>query len=494
MIMEQGLTRQSVFAELAKSPHGKLEEYLPLGRQAAREDPEFFAHLVAWNARKGQIRDAKVALPLISLESMISREHGDPVLMDNAKAHLALLSPRDLLRGVRFAKTQSMAGRRQAVPKLVKAYLHSMEANPGKWTRTIVQHRRTMHELYAFCHVKPAEFNKSVLFEGGRPKGSVFDTIANLSIMDGLEAAGAVLTKKIPFLIAAPALGKKLQDKNILAAMIDRMTPAELTSHMKMLEKLGIRKDPTLRGALEKALGRVATGTSNVMKLSQAADALDDDEFKEKVRAVQEKKLDKTSLEGDWLVLADASSSMQVSMEVAKSLSALLARVAKGRVHLVFFNTSPTYFDVTGKTLEDVQKITARMVANGSTSIGVGCRYIVERKFAVDGIAIVSDGGENHPPAFATAYKELTKMLDRQVPVYFYHVPGDRNVLTSNCSGEGLELHEFPITSAADYYSLPNMVETMRTNRYSLVDEIMEQPLLSLADVLKLETRDLAHA
>ena len=37
MIQEQGLTRQRIFSELAKSPHGKLEEYLPVGRQASRE-------------------------------------------------------------------------------------------------------------------------------------------------------------------------------------------------------------------------------------------------------------------------------------------------------------------------------------------------------------------------------------------------------------------------------------------------------------------------
>jgi hypothetical protein len=44
----------------------------------------------------------------------------------------------------------------------------------------------------------------------------------------------------------------------------------------------------------------------------------------------------------------------------------------------------------------------------------------------------------------------------------------------------------FPITSEADYYSIPNMVQTMRTNRYSLIDEIMEVPLLKINDVLKL--------
>jgi hypothetical protein len=36
-----------------------------------------------------------------------------------------------------------------------------------------------------------------------------------------------------------------------------------------------------------------------------------------------------------------------------------------------------------------------------------------------------------------------------------------------------------------DYYSIPNLVQTMRSNQYSLVDEIMATPLLSLSEVLK---------
>ena len=39
--------------------------------------------------------------------------------------------------------------------------------------------------------------------------------------------------------------------------------------------------------------------------------------------------------------------------------------------------------------------------------------------------------------------------------------------------------------TGVDYYSLPNLVQTMRSNRYSLIDEIMQVPLLTLAEVLK---------
>jgi len=46
------------------------------------------------------------------------------------------------------------------------------------------------------------------------------------------------------------------------------------------------------------------------------------------------------------------------------------------------------------------------------------------------------------------------------------------------------DLQVFDLPANLDYYSLPNLVATMRTNRYSLVDEIMAVPLATLASVL----------
>ena len=61
---------------------------------------------------------------------------------------------------------------------------------------------------------------------------------------------------------------------------------------------------------------------------------------------------------------------------------------------------------------------------------------------------------------------------------------GDADVLSKNCQNAGIEVQKFSLGASTDYYSLPNLVETMRTTRYSLVDEIMEMPLLTLERVL----------
>jgi hypothetical protein len=53
----------------------------------------------------------------------------------------------------------------------------------------------------------------------------------------------------------------------------------------------------------------------------------------------------------------------------------------------------------------------------------------------------------------------------------------------------GLDMQVFDLTGGVDYYSLPNLIQTMRTNRYSLVDEIMSTKLLKLADVLDFDPK-----
>lgn len=64
-----GITRNTILNQLQQSYHGKLEQYRPIIGGACSSDPEFLAHLVAWDFTHGQIKDAKIALPVITLAS-----------------------------------------------------------------------------------------------------------------------------------------------------------------------------------------------------------------------------------------------------------------------------------------------------------------------------------------------------------------------------------------------------------------------------------------
>ena len=71
---EHGLTKQSLIANLSRSPHGALKEYVPLGKAGFMQEAEFMSHLTAWDRTHGQIRDSKVALPIIGLSTLTDEE------------------------------------------------------------------------------------------------------------------------------------------------------------------------------------------------------------------------------------------------------------------------------------------------------------------------------------------------------------------------------------------------------------------------------------
>jgi hypothetical protein len=478
--MERGLTKNDILSALMKSPHGALAEYLPVGQKASVQEPEFLAHLIAYDREKGQIRDSKVALPVISLQNPTLHEE----FRENAMAHLALLVPRELLRAIRFAMEIKVP--QTGLRKLVKAYLRHKEENWAAWERAAVQHRATLKELYSLWHVKPSAMADAVLFKGQRPRGSVFEAIANLKNMTAAEAAGTIMERRIPFLIAMGALGAKMKEPDLVLALIERMSPAELMNNSKMLEKLGVKTVPALRAAYEQALVRAA-GSKKVssFKATVAAEAVEDETLKAKLQAVQEKQIKQISINGNWLVLGDKSGSMSHAIELSKLVASTLAKAVSGQVHLVFFDTVPKYMDVSGKTYDQILKLTKHVAAGGGTSIGCGLLAIAERKIEVDGIAVVSDGGENNTPMFAHTYKAYSQAIGKEVPVYFYKTTGDSDAFSRSLRAAEIDVQIFDLTSGkTDHYALAGLVSSMRTQRYSLVDAIMEFPLLTVNQVL----------
>lgn len=480
--MEKGLTKNQIISELAKSPHGDFKAYLPIGKQAIAEDADFYAHLVAWNQRKGQIRDAKVALPIIGLTVKGPKEY-----RDNALANLAMLDPRSLSRAVAFGRSLKIpSANDKRLSLMVRRYLEQREGNYSKWERAALQHRESLKSLYCAAHYKPSRaVYGEILFGRKYPEGSTFEVLRTLGTREPLEIAGEIAGRKIPFLIALGALGKKQKDPDVLMALIGAMTPTELVTNTKRLEKAGIKSTPALRAAFEEAIGKASKSGKNVLKTTTAADAIGDEELSEKLRGLQERQIQKQAgIEGNWLVLGDKSGSMAEAIEVSRQVSATLAKFVKGRVQLMFFDVMPRGLDVTGRTYDDILKATKQVTAGGGTSVGCGLQWAVDSKVEFDGIAIISDGGENNPPTFAAAYASYKRVLDKEPTVYFYRTKGEPDSLSGRLKQADIDVQVFDLTSKTDYYSIPNLVQSMRTNRYGLVQEIFDTPLLTLDAVL----------
>ena len=483
--METGLSKNQLVSQLIKISHGELSAYTDIGFQALSQDEDLFAHMISWNVRKGEIRDSKVALPIIAL-----RGRKDYALYENAVASLCKLSPRDLVKAFYYHKSLPLTkeGGSWWLKEAVKIYLRQREHNKNWWNKTAVQHRESLKALYALFHVKPSPYANDVLFQGVYPQGSVFERITQLKNMTPEEAAGTILTYNIPFLIAKGALGGIKGKKDLIIALIEKMSGAELITNTKMLEGLGVFTDPVLTLAYRNATRRTKDDTRvSTMKASKAAESVKGTEAAKHLNNIQEQKLQKLGgIEGDWLVLGDRSSSMRQSIEASRQIAALIAQQVKGKVYLVFFNQMPTLYDVSGRTLAEITSMTSRVFDSGMTSIGCGLELITSKGLPIDGIAICSDGGDNTFPLFQEAFKRYVARLGNEPTVYYFRVPGDTDILSRACQYYDINLEVFDLGPSPDYYALPNLIKTMRVGRYSLLEEIMECELLTLNDVFKL--------
>jgi hypothetical protein len=494
-IIETGITKNQILAELVRSPHGDLKAYVPIGIRAAEAEGEFFSHLISYNFLHGQIRDSKVALPVVSLSTP---KFNIPELVENSLAHLAVLDPRNLVRAYRFAKEIKTPGHMSAIRRMVERYLRYRENNWAYFTKQAIQHRKSLQELYALAHVARPRSVGAVLFgqEGSKrsgkaielnpyPTGSVFAEIARLKDMSPAEAAGFILGKRIPFLVAMGAVGAKIKETDIAMALIDRASASELVTNTKLFQALGVKTNPVLKAAYEKALAKASGSKKTTLKATAAVEAIDDEGLKEKLRSLQEKQIKATGgISGRWLVCVDKSGSMQNCVEVGKHVASTITKFVQDSVYMIFFDTTPRYFDVTGMGLDQIQKQTKHVVADGGTSIGCAMRYAIDAKLDVDGIVVVSDGGENTAPYFHLEYAKYVAQMGKEPTVYFLYLRGgEADRFSGFCEAANIDLQKIDLPDTVDYYSLPNLISGLRVSRYSKIDEILGQKLLTLDDV-----------
>jgi hypothetical protein len=487
-IMEQTVvSRNQLINQLIHIGHKDLSVYTDISLKAVSEEPELFAHLIAWNNIKGEVRDSKVAFPTLALRGDFDNEY-----TENAVAHLLTLDPRNLLRAVYFHRDLNKSGHKlnggagNMFKHGIRRYLQVRETNRKWFDRTALQHRKSLKALYAVYHVKPSSYAQKVLFERQYPKNSVFTKLALLKDMNAQEAAGTILNEKIPFLIATGALGGIKGKSDLLLALIERMSGAELINNTNMLKKAGVFENPALKAAYDNGLERAKKDKKlSTLKASKAAEIVEDKAVKSKLRAFQEEKIDQmTKIEGDWLVLGDRSGSMDESIEIARKTASHIARMVEGQVHLVFFNTMPMKYDVTGKTLDEINHMTRSIRASGGTSIGCGLELLRSSETLVNGIVICSDGGDNTYPLFHGAYSKYVSKMGIEPTVYHFWMPGERDRLRSYAKQAGLMIEHYDVTKMDDY-SLPNLIQTLRSNRYTLVDDIMNVPLMTIKQALQ---------
>jgi hypothetical protein len=482
--MESQLTVQQMLGNLVKVAHHDYEMYKADGISLVNKDPDLFAHLIAWNHKKGEVRSSKIALATLGLK-------GEPghnsEYYENAIAHILTWDPINLMHAVDFyQKTGPHKNHASSILRdAVEKYVRVREAKKNWWDSVAVQHRKALKNIYKCFKIKPSKRAQQVLFDRDYPANSVFSAIKDLKGMAPKEAAGTIMNYKIPFNIAVGAVGGLKGNTDLTLAIIESMSPSELVTNTKLLTKVGVMDNPVLKLAYDKGLKKTASDKKvSTLKMDRAKDFIKDTKAKAKLEKVQEERLDNLEgPEGDWLILGDMSGSMDASVEKAKEIAAFLARVCKGKVYLVFFNTMPKMYDVSGKTFEEIKELTRGIRATGGTSVGCGLKLIQEKSIVVNGIIMITDGGDNTPPLFPNVYNSYIKQFDFEPNVYMLHLPGESDKVSYKMENMGYPYTKLEMTEI-DRYGLPNLLKILKTKRYTLMDEIMETPLLTINGVL----------
>ena len=463
--------------------HGDLSAYTRAALPV--EDPALLAHLIAYTAAHSKVRDVKVALPVLAL-------HGpsDAELAENAVGHLLMLAPRDLRRAAIYHDQLKRQGwTTQNGGKLLRRgvgdYLRQRERHTAWVTRGAVQDHASLTWLYDHFHVKPAPHAQAILFDKARFAGTTIEAISKLRTMSPELQAATIQQVRIPFTVAVGAVSKAT-DPVILRALIDAMTGTEVVTNAKMLERW-TANDAACRGAFEDALARATTsGKTETLKAQQAA-AQVSAPLAARLEAVVEAQVARQvqPLDCNALIITDRSGSMHAAVEAGKRIAALVARRVTGRVKLVFVNTTPWEFDVTGQTLAQIQAQTRRVDAVGGTSLGCGLVYAAQQKFAAELVLVATDGAENTSPMFVDAYRHYERTLSLSPSLTVIRLPGEPDVLTPRIQAAGLPLTRYEFASEqVDGYNLPEIVNALRPTAYGLLTDVLATPLITVAEAL----------
>ena len=344
------------------------------------------------------------------------------------------------------------------------------------------------------------------------PPGSIFHAIANLRNMSPGEAAAAIAKWHLSPLVVAGALAGAAKESKessaVIQATIAQMSDTETVTRAASLQA-AVARDAgtreTFRNRIAKAAKSAGTAT---LKAGHKADEIEDDGMREMLRELQNRQIASAvaagrGIDGNWLLIVDCSRSQEIAINLGRHVAAAVSKFVTGNVMLVFCNAEARPYNCTGKTLEQITYETRNVTATGGTSYGVGLDWAVQRwpradtsTLPIDGVILIGDGGENSAPLFHAAWSGVFNRYNVELPVHFFQTycapefarmsdaSPDRFEAFMGHAGLSQHVTKHDMRGAIDYFSVPNIVQQIKVSRFSLAEQIMACPLLTLDHVL----------
>src|SRR5262249_51577907 len=189
--------------------------------------------------------------------------------------------------------------------------------------------RKALKRLYGVLHIRPGERAQKILFERDPPADSRLMGLRDLvRAASPAEKAEAVGKHKIPFRVAATVL--RDMTREVLEAIIERMSPQELINNLSALRRRGAFGDPDLKALIELKLEDAKLNTRvSALKAEKALEATGlRGTVREKLEEVADVQIKaRGRITRPLALLVDKSGSMDEAIELGKRIGAMIAAV-----------------------------------------------------------------------------------------------------------------------------------------------------------------------
>jgi hypothetical protein len=475
--------------KLLQTPHRDLAKIYPTHKEVIDQDPLFYVHLAAWYNDKGEIRDNKEMF-IINLLT-----HSDNLFREVGLSLLHELPPYEIIRVVDFIhgkydkKLKMVTGLKKNIPGSMRTeierYLHEREADVDWFDSSVLTARKHLKRLYALLHIAPSERAQAVLFEDKPPEGSRLADLKELvKLEDPAAQAELIINRKIPYRIASTVV--KNMTPTVLLALIEVMTPQELINNMGSLRKRGVFDNPDLKSLVEdklkKAEGSKKVSSLKAMEAAKVAGLSED--LNEALQNVSDKQVkNKGRISRATALLIDKSLSMGIAIELGKQMASLISAVMAEGVPLYVYATDVMAYPIQskGNALAEWNEAMKYIKAGNGTCLGAPLVVMKNNKQIVEQIVMITDEGENAPPAFLKSYEDYCTTLNIRPSVHMIRCGTFCNVVSDKLERAGVEISKYDIKGGkgeTDYYSLPGIISyLMHPGKLEILMEIMNYPL-----------------
>jgi hypothetical protein len=478
--MLEASARQTLIQSFLEASHGNLAGLRDKHARALDQDPGLYAPLSRWYQQHGTLRDHHelFAAHLLTAKDQEFRHHAYVLIQP--------MRPYQLARVIRYVK-EVLKKSNRTLRSAVQFYLRRREADPLWFDECVLRDRRSMRYMYATLHIKPGVRAQQVLFAQDPPADSRLAVVRELHKLkhDPDRQADLIRRHRIQFTTALGASGPL--KPALMLALVEVMTPQQVINNLGFLQRRGAltANQKEARALVMRKIeeGKTESRVHDAKSLKALQHIQDDPELRRSLLEMSQQRLrQRGRLTRPTLLLVDKSGSMEVCVNIGKMLACLCSTIAEAPLWVEAFDADSFTVKAEEPTFDAWERAFRHIRADGWTSLGAPLRKLRNEHY--EQILLISDGVENTKPLFCEQLVEYQKRTGRQVDVLWLKVGNDVNTSLEQ-SAQRLNVALKTIPFRGDYYNLPNLVPLLcqQQEDYSLVEQVLEFPLFSKADL-----------